>query len=80
MTGAKAKASRALESTSEVGRLAPRGMSEAAKDDELKTQLDQLTQNPQIVEYFRHRLTRLKTLERLVGIAAGEEPAAGKDE
>ena len=55
-------------------------MSEAAKDDELKGQLDQLTQNPQIVEYFRHRLTRLKTLEALVAVAAGEKPAVAKDE
>jgi len=55
-------------------------LSEAAKDDELKGQLDQLTQNAQIVEYFRHRLTRLKTLERLVAMATGEKPAAGKKE
>ena len=50
-------------------------MSEAAKDDELKGQLDQLTQNRSAVEYFRHRLTRLKTLESLVAMASGEKPA-----
>ena len=58
-------------------------MSEAAKDEELKGQLDQLTQNKSAVEYFRHRLTRLKTLERLVEIASGEKPAelaGGKSE
>jgi trigger factor len=54
-------------------------LSEAAKDDELKGELERLTQDPKIVEYFRHRLTRLKTLERLVAIAAGEEPAAAKE-
>jgi trigger factor len=55
-------------------------LSEAAKDDELKDQLERLTQDPKIVEYFRHRLTRLKTLEALVAVAAGEEPAVAKDE
>jgi trigger factor len=55
-------------------------VSEAAKDEELKDQLDQLTQNRSAVEYFRHRLTRLKTLERLVAVAAGEKAAAAKDE
>ncbi|MDQ6917956.1 MAG: trigger factor [Candidatus Dormibacteraeota bacterium] len=50
-------------------------MSEAAKDEELKDQLDTLTQNKTAVEYFRHRLTRLKTLERLVEIASGTKPA-----
>ncbi len=50
-------------------------VSEAAKDEELKGQLDQLAQNKSAVEYFRHRLTRLKTLEGLVAIAAGEKPA-----
>ena len=55
-------------------------LSEAAKDDELKDQLERLTQDPKIVEYFRHRLTRLKTLEALVAVAAGEKPAVAKDE
>lgn len=49
-------------------------MSEAAKDEELKDQLDQLTTNKSAVEYFRHRLTRLKTLEALVAKASGDEP------
>jgi trigger factor len=49
-------------------------MSEAAKDEELKDQLDQLTTNKSAVEYFRHRLTRLKTLEALVARASGDKP------
>ena len=48
-------------------------LSEAAKDEELKDEVDKLTQNRNAVAYFRHRLTRLKTLERLVGIASGEK-------
>ncbi len=50
---------------------------EAAKDDQLKGQVGELAQNVQAVDYFRHRLTRLRTLERLVAIAMGEKPAAG---
>jgi trigger factor len=49
-------------------------VSEAAKDEELKDQLDQLTTNKSAVEYFRHRLTRLKTLEALVAKASGGKP------
>ena len=49
-------------------------LSEAAKDDELKGEVDKLTQNKTAVEYFRHRLTRLKTLAELVRIASGEKP------
>lgn len=49
-------------------------LSEAAKDDELKSEVDKLTQNKTAVEYFRHRLTRLRTLEELVRIASGEKP------
>lgn len=56
-------------------------LSEVEKDEELKGQSEQLVQNRSAVEYFRHRLTRLKTLEALVAIAAGEKGAgqtAGK--
>jgi trigger factor len=49
-------------------------LSEAAKDDELKGEVDKLTQNKTAVEYFRHRLTRLKTLAELVRIASGGKP------
>ena len=55
-------------------------VSEAQKDEELKGQLDQLTQNRTAVEYFRHRLTRLRTLERLVAMAAGEGTGDSKKE
>ena len=49
-------------------------LSEAAKDEELKSEVDKLTQNKTAVEYFRHRLTRLRTLAELVRIASGEKP------
>jgi trigger factor len=55
-------------------------VNEANQDEELKSQLDQLTQNRSAVEYFRHRLTRLKTLEQLVAIASGEKPATSSNE
>jgi trigger factor len=55
-------------------------MSEAAKDEELKGQLDQLTTNKSAVEYFRHRLTRLKTLEALVAKAADENPDSASNQ
>lgn len=48
-------------------------LSEANKDPELKGEVEKLTQNRTAVEYFRHRLTRLKTLEALVARAAGEK-------
>src|SRR5437588_112973 len=47
-------------------------LKEAQEDEELKGQVEQLTQNRNAVEYFRHRLTRLQTLEALTRIAAGE--------
>jgi len=55
-------------------------LSEAAKDEELQGQVDQLTQNKPAVEYFRHRLTRLKTLEGLVAIASGEKSATSSNQ
>jgi trigger factor len=48
-------------------------ISEAGQDEELKGELEKLTQNRTAVEYFRHRLTRLRTLEALVAIASGEQ-------
>jgi trigger factor len=47
-------------------------ISEANKDEELKGEVEKLTQNRTAVEYFRHRLTRIRTLEALVAVAAGE--------
>jgi FKBP-type peptidyl-prolyl cis-trans isomerase (trigger factor) len=55
-------------------------LSEANKDEELKGQAEQLTQNRTAVEYFRHRLTRIKTLEALTAIAAGEREAPAAPE
>jgi len=51
-------------------------LSEANKDPELRGEVDKLTQNRTAVEYFRHRLTRIKTLEALVALAAG--PGTGE--
>jgi trigger factor len=48
-------------------------LAEVAKDQELQGQGDQLVQNKTAVDYFRHRLTRLRTLEALVAAAAGEK-------
>ena len=47
-------------------------LSEANQEEELKGQVEQLTQNRTAVDYFRHRLTRLRTLEALTKLAAGE--------
>jgi len=52
--------------------------SEAERDDEVRKDLDSLLGNPVAIDYFRHRLTRLKVLERLVAQVGGEpagEPA-----
>ena len=48
-------------------------LSEAQKDPELQAEAEKLTQNRTAVEYFRHRLTRLKTLE--AEVAAYQERA-----
>ena len=40
--------------------------SEAERDDEVRRDLESLVKNPIAIDYFRHRLTRLKTLEGLV--------------
>jgi len=56
---------------------------EAERDDEVRRDLDSLLKNPIAVDFFRHRLTRVKVLEGLVarlGDGAGEEsaePSAG---
>ena len=49
--------------------------SEAERDDEVRNELDNLLGNPIAIDYFRHRLTRIKVLEGLVaqlGGSAGE--------
>lgn len=51
--------------------------SEAERDDEVRRDLEGLLKNPIAIDYFRHRLTRVKVLEGLVaqlGERAGEEP------
>lgn len=40
--------------------------SEAERDDEVRRELDSLVKNPIAIDYFRHRLTRVKVLEGLV--------------
>ena len=51
---------------------------EAERDDEVRRDLDSLLRNPIAIDYFRHRLTRVKVLEGLVarlGGPAGEGAA-----
>jgi trigger factor len=50
--------------------------SEAERDDEVRRDLDSLLKNPIAIDYFGHRLTRVKVLEGLVA-RLGER--AGKD-
>jgi trigger factor len=40
--------------------------SEAERDDEVRRDLESLVKNPIAIDYFRHRLTRIKVLEGLV--------------
>jgi trigger factor len=56
---------------------------EAERDEEVAKERDSLLRNPVAIEYFRHRLTRLKVLEGLVarlggpaGDGAVEQPAS----
>jgi trigger factor len=52
--------------------------SEAERDDEVRRDLESLLKNPIAIDYFRHRLTRVKVLEGLVaqvGERAEEGPA-----
>jgi trigger factor len=51
---------------------------EIAKDEELKDRLDQMLQSRAARDLFRHRLLRLRTLERLVEIVDGSTPQEGK--
>ena len=48
---------------------------EAARDEELAGQVDQLLKSPAALDYFRHRLTRLRTVTRLGELASGAGPA-----
>src|SRR5215472_2256963 len=52
--------------------------SEAERDDEVRRDLESLVKNPIAIDYFRHRLTRIKVLEGLVaqvGERVGDGPA-----
>ena len=52
---------------------------EAERDEQVRKELDGLLGNPVAIDYFRHRLTRLKVLEGLVaqvGVRDGEGAAA----
>jgi trigger factor len=53
--------------------------SEAERDEEVRRELDSLVENPVAIDYFRHRLTRLKVLEGLVAqvTAVPVESSAG---
>jgi trigger factor len=52
---------------------------QAERDAEVKTQLDSLERSPAALDFFRHRLTRLKVLEGLVARLGGA-PAAGTEQ
>jgi trigger factor len=52
--------------------------SESERDEEIRKELDSLVGNPVAIDYFRHRLTRLRVLEGMVaqvGVRAAEAPA-----
>ena len=44
---------------------------EALKDEELAGKIDQLLKSTSALDYFRHRLTRLRTVARLTELASG---------
>jgi FKBP-type peptidyl-prolyl cis-trans isomerase (trigger factor) len=52
---------------------------EAERDDEVRGQLDSLLKNPVALDYFRHRLTRLKVLEGLVAQLGGPDRDGGAE-
>jgi trigger factor len=54
--------------------------SEAERDDEVRSELDRLLQNPVALDYFRHRLTRLKVLEGLVAQVGGPGEDGGSEQ
>lgn len=52
---------------------------EAAKDEELNRQVERILGSRPMRDYFRHRLTRLRTLERLVqDVSTGQESGSGE--
>jgi trigger factor len=53
---------------------------EAERDDEVRKELDKLLENPVALDYFRHRLTRLKVLEGLVAEVGGPAGDGGAEQ
>ena len=49
--------------------------SEAERDEEVKRELETLLKNSVAIEYFRHRLTRIRVLEGLVERLSSPDPA-----
>ncbi len=49
---------------------------EGQKDEEVKGRLDELLSSSVALDYFRHRLTRLRTVERLTELASTSSPEA----
>jgi len=49
--------------------------SEAERDEEVNRELETLLKNSVAIEYFRHRLTRIKVLEGLVERLSTPDPA-----
>jgi trigger factor len=52
---------------------------EAERDDEVRGELDSLLKNPVALDFFRHRLTRLKVLEGLVAQLGGAGQGGGAE-
>jgi trigger factor len=52
---------------------------EASKDPELKDRYLELVASPATRDFFRHRLTRLRILERLVQVASGGEQPVNRE-
>jgi trigger factor len=63
---------RTMDISPDAGEVEQYMRSEAERDEEVRRELDSLVENPVAVDYFRHRLTRLKVLEGLVAEVGGE--------
>jgi len=63
---------RTMDISPDAGEVEQYMRSEAERDEEVRRELDKLVENPVAIDYFRHRLTRLKVLEGLVAQVGGE--------
>jgi len=63
---------RTMDISPDAGEVEQYMRSEAERDEEVRRDLDKLVENPVAIDYFRHRLTRLKVLEGLVAQVGGE--------